>query len=201
MKEIKTRDKGKKRAAILEGAIDVFIELGYDLASMDKIAENANVSKRTIYNHFANKETLFQVVVNDFLTERQKLKTIKYDSSKSLEEQLGAFIDAEIFLIDSPKRLGLSRFLTITFLKDINYARKTVSNYPPTSNMFIEWLKDSKEDGKIKADNLFLAAQLFYALIVGAITWPVLFTEGIDKTVMKPMYNEVIDTFLAKYGS
>src|SRR5665648_745644 len=105
--------------------------MGYELASMDKIAETAGVSKRTVYNHFGSKENLFQAIVDDFLAQRQSLKTIIYNSEKSLEEQLLAFANAEIFLIDSPERIGLSRFLTGVFLNDIDYARSTVSKYPP----------------------------------------------------------------------
>ena len=131
MIEPKTRDKSKKRSAILEGAIDVFISTGYELASMDKIAETAGVSKRTVYNHFGSKENLFQAIVNDFLSQRQNLKAITYNPKVSLEEQLLAFAHAEIFLIDSQRRLGLSRFLTTVFLQDIDYARATVSKYPP----------------------------------------------------------------------
>ncbi len=124
MTQFKSRDKSKKREAILNGAIDVFIRMGYEPASMDKIAETAGVSKRTVYNHFGSKENLFQAIVNDFLAQRQSLKTITYDPARKLEEQLMAFANAEIFLIDSPRRLGLSRFLTMVFLKDTDYARK-----------------------------------------------------------------------------
>lgn len=201
MSQLKVRDKSKKRAIILEGAIDVFIEMGYELASMDKIAEVAGVSKRTVYNHFGSKENLFQVIIEDFLAQRQNLKTIKYDSEKAIEDQLLAFIDAEIFLIDSPKRIGLSRSMTITFLSDLEYARETVSKYPPTYNMFLEWLKEAEKDGKIKATNLLLAASLFYSLIVGAVTWPVLFTDSIDKQDIQPMIDEIIAVFLARYGN
>ena len=130
MSQLKVRDKSKKRAIILEGAIDVFIDMGYELASMDKIAEVAGVSKRTVYNHFGSKENLFQVIIENFLAQRQNLKTIRYDSEKPIEEQLLAFINAEIFLIDSPKRIGLSRSMTITFLSDLEYARETVAKYP-----------------------------------------------------------------------
>ena len=201
MTQQKERDKSKKRAIILDGAIDVFIDTGYELASMDKIAETAGVSKRTVYNHFGSKENLFQVIIEDFLAQRQKLKTIEYDSEKTLKEQLLAFIDAEIFLIDSPRHLGLSRSMTITFLGDIKYARETVSKYPPAFSMFLDWLKKAEADGKIKADNLLLASSLFYSLIVGALTWPPLFTNGINKQAMKPMIDEVIEMFLARYGN
>ena len=117
MSEIKSRDKSKKRAAILEGAIDVFIDMGYEQASMDKIALTAGVSKRTVYNHFVSKENLFQAVVSDFLSQRQGLKTIAYSPDKPIKEQLLAFANAELFLIDEPRRLGLSRFLTGVFFE------------------------------------------------------------------------------------
>jgi TetR/AcrR family transcriptional regulator, regulator of autoinduction and epiphytic fitness len=201
MTPTKNRDKSKKRAAILDGAIDVFISMGYELASMDKIAETAGVSKRTVYNHFGSKENLFQAIVYYFLSQRQSLKTIIYDSNISLEEQLLAFADAEIFLIDSPRRSGLSRFLTTVFLKDTNYARETVAKFPPVYDMLLAWLKEAEKDGKIKADSLFLAARVFYALVEGAVTYPALFSDGIDKSAVKPMLDEIIATFLARYGN
>jgi TetR/AcrR family transcriptional regulator of autoinduction and epiphytic fitness len=148
MAQYKNRDKSKKRATILDGAIDVFLSMGYELASMDKIAETAGVSKKTIYNHFGSKENLFQEIVADFLAQRQRLKTISYNPEKSLKEQLQAFADAEIFLIDSPKRLEISRFLTMVFLKDINYARDTVAKYPPNYGILLDWLKEEKKTVK-----------------------------------------------------
>jgi len=201
MKQYKNRDKSKKRATILDGAIDVFISMGYELASMDKIAETAKVSKRTVYNHFGSKGNLFQAIVNDFLAQRQSLKTITYNPEKSLEEQLLAFANAEIFLINSPKRLEISRFLTIVFLGDINYARETVAKYPPNYNILLDWLKEAEKDSKIKTDNLLLAARVFYALVEGAITYPALFTYGINKSAFEPMLDEIIATFLARYSN
>lgn len=201
MAQYKERDKSKKRAVIIKGAEDIFLSMGYELASMDKIAAKAGVSKRTVYNHFESKENLFEVIVDNLLAQRQNLKTSKYDRQKTIEEQLLAFAESEIFLIDSPRRLELSRFLTITFLKDLDYQKKTVAKYPPMYNMLIEWLKEAEDDGRIKADNLLMSARIFYALVVGAITWPVLFTDGLNKEPVKPMLDEVIAVFLARYGN
>jgi len=49
----------EKRAAIARAATAVFGREGYERASMDAIAAEAGVSKRTVYNHFADKENLF----------------------------------------------------------------------------------------------------------------------------------------------
>jgi len=49
-----------KRRAILDAAAEVFGEQGYERASVDAIAAQANVSKPTIYHHFGTKELLFR---------------------------------------------------------------------------------------------------------------------------------------------
>lgn len=54
-----------KRRAILAGALSVFAHDGYARASIDAIAEAADVSTRTIYNHFGDKAGLFAAVVQD----------------------------------------------------------------------------------------------------------------------------------------
>lgn len=53
-----------KRIAILDAAVDVFVEHGYELTSLDAIATRAGVSKQTIYNNFGDKRRLFDVAIN-----------------------------------------------------------------------------------------------------------------------------------------
>lgn len=48
---------------ILFVAKDVFLEMGFERASMDVIAARAETSKRTLYAHFENKENLYLAVV------------------------------------------------------------------------------------------------------------------------------------------
>jgi AcrR family transcriptional regulator len=50
-------------AHILFAAKDVFLELGFERASMDVIAERAETSKRTLYAHFESKEKLYLAVI------------------------------------------------------------------------------------------------------------------------------------------
>jgi TetR/AcrR family transcriptional regulator, mexJK operon transcriptional repressor len=52
-----------KQHAILDAATTVFLREGYERASVDTIAAEAGVSKRTIYNHFRDKKELFITVV------------------------------------------------------------------------------------------------------------------------------------------
>jgi TetR/AcrR family transcriptional repressor of mexJK operon len=56
----------RKRAAIVRAARQVFLREGFG-AGMDLIAAEAGVSKVTVYNHFGNKEALFNAVVGEAL--------------------------------------------------------------------------------------------------------------------------------------
>jgi TetR/AcrR family transcriptional repressor of mexJK operon len=54
-----------KHAAILEAATRVFLDSGYDAASMDAIAREAGVSKQTVYSHFGGKDALFGAIIRE----------------------------------------------------------------------------------------------------------------------------------------
>lgn len=48
---------------MLKVAKEVFLELGFERATMDEVASRAGTSKRTLYAHFENKEKLFLSVI------------------------------------------------------------------------------------------------------------------------------------------
>ncbi|MGH6654113.1 MAG: TetR/AcrR family transcriptional regulator [Actinocrinis sp.] len=52
------------REHILWSAKDVFLETGYETASMDVVAAKAQTSKRSLYAHFESKEKLFFAVLD-----------------------------------------------------------------------------------------------------------------------------------------
>jgi len=48
---------------IIQGAAELFTRFGYAKVRMEEISERLGISKKTIYNHFANKETLFNEMI------------------------------------------------------------------------------------------------------------------------------------------
>lgn len=194
----KKRDTSQKRVAILEGAVKVFTRNGFDASSMDNIAEVAGVSKRTIYNHFPSKEILFQAIVADFLKQRDEIKPIRYVSDLSLEEQLKEFAKAELFLINDPVRRGLSKLFTSVFLMDMDFGKKTRSQFEP-HRAFINWLNSAREDKKLNFQSPQLTARVFYGMVEGCLTYPALFSDGESLKNIDPLLNELISVFLACY--
>ena len=53
-----------KREAILLAATEIFLSEGYGRARMDQVHAKIGGSKRTLYNHFPNKEVLFEAIVS-----------------------------------------------------------------------------------------------------------------------------------------
>src|SRR3954471_3682350 len=74
------------REHILWVAKEVFLELGFERASMDEVAARAGTSKRSLYAHFESKEKLFLAVI-EFARELLlgKLKVPGEDSDKPAE--------------------------------------------------------------------------------------------------------------------
>jgi AcrR family transcriptional regulator len=48
---------------IVDAARELFVELGFQATTLDKVAKRAKISKLSIYRHFENKEALFSAAV------------------------------------------------------------------------------------------------------------------------------------------
>ncbi|MFD9704114.1 TetR/AcrR family transcriptional regulator [Lentzea sp. NPDC059081] len=87
--------RSDKRQAILRGALTIFARDGYARAAVDAIAKEAEVSTRTLYNHFADKADLFRQVIRASADEaaRDQLAIIERHFHKvtDLERDLVAF--------------------------------------------------------------------------------------------------------------
>ncbi|OEH93053.1 TetR/AcrR family transcriptional regulator [Bacillus solimangrovi] len=59
----------ERRAKILQAATKVFIEHGYERATMKHVMDDANVSRGGLYHYFSNKEDLFEAILAEDLTQ------------------------------------------------------------------------------------------------------------------------------------
>lgn len=196
-----TKNTLKKRNSILDAAIRAFQELGYENASMDYIAELANASKRTVYNHFSGKEPLFKEVIARFLSQIMQLKQIRYSPDRSLEEQLCEFADAKIAIAHNPSWLGVMKVSMGVLVSHPELARETVLQCADIENTLASWLKEAVEDGKLEVEDTELVSKVFDSMIAGAFFWPAAIHGPMDEAEEASLKHECIKTFLARYGS
>lgn len=55
-----------KKQQILNAATNLFMRFGFGVVTMDKVAQEARVSKATVYAHFSSKELLFAAILENY---------------------------------------------------------------------------------------------------------------------------------------
>jgi AcrR family transcriptional regulator len=114
----------ERREQLLEIGREVFADKGYEAASIEEIAQRANVSKPVVYEHFGGKEGLYAVVVDrevrsllDRVTNsldadhpRVKLEQAAHAFLTYVQEEPGGF---RILLRDTPAVSGSGTFASL----------------------------------------------------------------------------------------
>src|SRR3977135_570934 len=94
-------EDSSKRRQILDGARKLFMDLGFDGASMGEIARAAGVSKGTLYVYFADKNHLFEAIVEEESLAQGKV-AFNFDPARGVETTLPEFGRAYIQLLCRP---------------------------------------------------------------------------------------------------
>ena len=94
-------EESSKRRQILDGARKVFLELGFDGASMGEIARAAGVSKGTLYVYFPDKAGLFATIVEEQKIEQGKV-AFNFDPSRDVDTTLPEFGRAYVAVLCRP---------------------------------------------------------------------------------------------------
>jgi TetR/AcrR family transcriptional repressor of mexJK operon len=109
---------GPKGEAIAQAALQLFLRDGYERTSVDAIAAEAGVSKRTIYNRYGDKENLFLSVLRE--TYRAMMGTIRglaeahlsEPEAADVQQDLTAFIrEIALTVTTAPDRIALVRLI------------------------------------------------------------------------------------------
>jgi AcrR family transcriptional regulator len=95
-------EDSSKRRQILDGARKVFMDLGFDGASMGEIARSAGVSKGTLYVYFADKNRLFEAIVEEEALEQGKA-AFNFDPARDVTTTLMDFGQAYIQILCRPR--------------------------------------------------------------------------------------------------
>lgn len=190
-----------KRDIILEAATGAFRDEGYECTSMDRIADLAGASKRTVYNHFGSKEALFQAVVERLFAHVASLRQVQWDPDRPLEDQLADFARAKTLVAEDPASLCLMRVVLGVFIKQPELVREAISRAAEDENALVTWLRRAHAAGALRVEDTELAACMFWSMAEGALFWPQLLEGPMEPERRKLVVREVVRTFLARYRS
>ncbi len=88
----KAREKEQRRNTILAAAEKLFARDGYTATSLDRVAEEVEISKGTIYLYFKNKEDLFFTLIREKFEALIQQVTTQINQTNSLEDLVSTAI-------------------------------------------------------------------------------------------------------------
>ena len=154
-------EDSSKRRQILDGARKVFLDLGFDGASMGEIARSAGVSKGTLYVYFADKSRLFEAIVEEEKIEQGKT-AFNFDPERDIDTTLPEFGRAYIALLCRPG--GGSAIRTVMAIAErmpdvgSRFYQQVIAH---TVNRFATYLQARGQAGDLVIDDYELAAWQF----------------------------------------
>ena len=201
MSEQKPTRSEMKHQAILEAAKTTFRENGVKGTSMDALAARANVSKRTVYNHFPSKEALVMHLMAEMWARAQQQIFVKYDPGRPLDVQLLTLVGAEIEVICDQEYVDLVRVAIGHFFYNPNALQEEAKKMATQETALFRWLTAAAEDGQLAIDDPDFASSQLHHLIKGACFWPqVMGMAAIpEREEQRRVAEETVTMFLARY--
>ncbi len=192
--------QSKKRGAILAGAVEVFRLEGFENASMDRIAEVSQVSKRTIYNHFGSKDALFQAVIEQLLTAVMARKQVAWNPDIPLETQLRSFAQAKTSIVNDERWLALVKVVLGIAIQQPERAKATMEAAGDGEAALVRWLEEAHNAGRLNVPDPALSSKVFWGMVAGTLFWPQIFEEPIEEARRDALTDVFIATFLARHA-
>ncbi len=102
--ERKERERRWRRRQIREAALEVFSRKGYQAATMEEIAAEAELSKGVLYYYFPSKEVLYRSLVLEFTSEFYRKAWLRVEGIRDFRSLISALLDFHIEYFSSRKR-------------------------------------------------------------------------------------------------
>lgn len=162
----------RKRDAIIQAAIREFRAHGFDVTSMDRIAASAEVSKRTVYNHFPSKEELFAEILNQLWARVTAEQETAYRTDRPLREQLRVMLMAKLQMMADDNFLDLARVAIAATIHSPERAQNMVARMGEREEGLTVWIRAAQVDGRLKAIDPEFAAQQIQGMLKAFAFWP-----------------------------
>lgn len=190
----------KKRKDILDAAIREFREQGFPAARVNRIAELAEVSKRTLYKHFDSKEVLFQAITDILLEQIAATPKLRYLPDLPLREQLIPAVRDYVGHLTGDQYMGLNRLVMSELLRDQELAQAFFAKAAMQDSPISGLIGEAMQAGALREAEAGFAAGQLLSMVKHFLVWPQ-FLMG-AKTEVDPdaVIADCVDMFLAHYS-
>jgi AcrR family transcriptional regulator len=107
------RDPATRRTEILDAALDLFADQGFQGTSVREIARVVGVNEATLYHYFKSKAEILEAIIDVLLKDRGVVFAAVEDRRLSLEKVLLDMTHRSLALMHAPREQKLLRLLMI----------------------------------------------------------------------------------------
>jgi AcrR family transcriptional regulator len=162
----------KRRREILQKALEVFVDEGFENATFQKIALRCGITRTTLYIYFKNKKEIFNYSIKELLqTLEQDILRVRKDRGLDCIEKLSKVITLIFERLEENTQLLSVVLNYLLYLSksdsnpDSRVRRRTIRMRHILASMLIEGIRA----GEIKGINVRAMDDLLYGLIETAI--------------------------------
>jgi AcrR family transcriptional regulator len=162
----------KRRKKILEKALSVFVDDGFENATFQKIADRCGITRTILYLYFKNKREIFNYSIKQFLVNvEENINMIRVDKSLNSTEKITRVLMVIFKMMEQNKQLlsVLLDYLLHLSKNNINteirVQRRTLKMRHILASMVIEGVKA----GEFRKVNIKTADDFFFSFIEAAI--------------------------------
>jgi AcrR family transcriptional regulator len=162
----------KRRREILEKALDVFMDEGFEDATFQKIADRCGITRTTLYIYFRNKKEIFNYSIKQLLSNvENRIQKIIRDSSLAVADRIAAVLLDIIGQLEENRRLLLVILDYLLLLSkngvvpETRVRRRVIRLRHILASMVISGVRA----GELAPVNIKTADDLLYGLIETAI--------------------------------
>ncbi len=163
-----TREQAKARLAeLLDCAFDHFLDKGYDTATIEAIAADVSMTKRTVYARYPDKPALFRAALRRGAQKHAVGQaTIEATRADTLEQTLINLAMLRISLAATPEGMKLQRLINTESYRfpDVFQTYYDISAMP-TMRFLAKLLEAETESGRLAVDDTMLAANIFMSMV------------------------------------
>jgi TetR/AcrR family transcriptional repressor of mexJK operon len=188
----------ERHAQLLDRALDVFLERGYELTTMEEIFGSIGMHKNTVYSLYPGKEALFRVTIQRAIKQWiQPVEVLKAVETEDLEVTLVEIARLRMQNSVSPIALKLQR---IVIAESFRFPEVTQMFWEQGVRASFEYLTDlfarRARQGEILVDEPELIAHGFMTLTVGLMTRMILVGTKIDQREIDKRIRVYVKLFL-----
>lgn len=165
----------RNRTVILRSARDLFHKKGFYGTTMEDIAQYSGFDRRTIYNHFKNKEDVFAALISGILTDIDAIfNDIANEKGSSLDRLRELVLRLLDLYIDNSQLLNIfmSEYETNEIKKRRHlsaYTLKNISAYKKIESRLVTMIKAAQDDDLLVNVHPYILAGMLNELILRSV--------------------------------